>query len=265
MCLVMNTTGIAFFNFWFGLVFLGLGWNFMFVGATNLLTEEHRPEERRPRSRPPTTSWCSPALRLRFSSGALQEAYGWTAVNLAIALPMHRVRRGHLVPLSLSPGGRDLASPAGAPRSRQAAVAFRQRFNYVRAAGRRRPKGMWGVGTAMRPAQSGFESHQPFGAIRACATVSSATIDHTIKVSEAMEWLVIACGVAAVLVWHPAKPFDPFRQRRQRAHAGDRRRDPGGRQRPISTGSTRPSASSAIVIFRHPRLPAGPEGRRSAT
>ena len=36
LCLVMNTTGIAFFNFWFGLVFLGLGWNFMFVGATNL-------------------------------------------------------------------------------------------------------------------------------------------------------------------------------------------------------------------------------------
>ena len=32
-CVVMTTPGIDFINFWLGLVFLGLAWNFMFIGA----------------------------------------------------------------------------------------------------------------------------------------------------------------------------------------------------------------------------------------
>ena len=88
LCLVMNTTGVAFFNFWFGLVFLGLGWNFMFVGATNLLTEGYRPEERAKVQAANDFLVFSGVAVASFSSGALQEAYGWTAVNLAIALPV---------------------------------------------------------------------------------------------------------------------------------------------------------------------------------
>jgi len=88
LCLVMNTTGIAFFNFWFGLVFLGLGWNFMFVGATNLLTEGYRPEERAKVQAANDFLVFAGVAVASFSSGALQEAYGWTAVNLAIALPV---------------------------------------------------------------------------------------------------------------------------------------------------------------------------------
>ncbi len=88
LCLVMNTTGIAFFNFWFGLVFLGLGWNFMFVGATNLLTEGYRPKERAKVQAANDFLVFSGVAVASFSSGALHEAYGWTAVNLAIALPV---------------------------------------------------------------------------------------------------------------------------------------------------------------------------------
>src|SRR5690606_16300474 len=39
------TLGITLTHFWLALVSLGLGWNFLFVGATNLLTHVHRPSE----------------------------------------------------------------------------------------------------------------------------------------------------------------------------------------------------------------------------
>jgi len=38
--------GIDLYNFWVAMVLLGVGWNFGFIGATTLLTETYRPEER---------------------------------------------------------------------------------------------------------------------------------------------------------------------------------------------------------------------------
>ena len=40
-----NLTGIDITNFTGGLILLGLGWNFMFIGGTTLVTETYRPEE----------------------------------------------------------------------------------------------------------------------------------------------------------------------------------------------------------------------------
>ena len=39
-------SGIDFANFWGGLIMLGVGWNFMFIGGTTLLTEAYSLEER---------------------------------------------------------------------------------------------------------------------------------------------------------------------------------------------------------------------------
>ena len=39
-------TGITIWHFWAALVLLGVGWNFAFVGATALVTQCHRPNER---------------------------------------------------------------------------------------------------------------------------------------------------------------------------------------------------------------------------
>ncbi len=39
-------TGIEFLQFLSGLTLLGIGWNFLFVGGTNLLVEAYRPAER---------------------------------------------------------------------------------------------------------------------------------------------------------------------------------------------------------------------------
>ena len=41
-----NLLGIDLANFWIGLILLGVGWNFGFIGATAMLTECHRPSEK---------------------------------------------------------------------------------------------------------------------------------------------------------------------------------------------------------------------------
>ena len=39
-------SGISVAQFWWSLVLLGVGWNFLYIGGTTLLTETYRPEER---------------------------------------------------------------------------------------------------------------------------------------------------------------------------------------------------------------------------
>ena len=46
LCAVVFLSGISLANFWIGLVILGVGWNFGFIGATAMLTDCYRPAER---------------------------------------------------------------------------------------------------------------------------------------------------------------------------------------------------------------------------
>ncbi len=43
---VVGITGISVAHFWIGLLLLGVGWNFGFIGATTMVTECHTPNER---------------------------------------------------------------------------------------------------------------------------------------------------------------------------------------------------------------------------
>ena len=43
---LVNLQGLSVAHFWTGLVLLGVGWNFGFIGASSLVVETHRPEER---------------------------------------------------------------------------------------------------------------------------------------------------------------------------------------------------------------------------
>ena len=45
-CMGLNLTGTSFWHFAIALFLLGLGWNFMYVGSTTLLTETHTPAEK---------------------------------------------------------------------------------------------------------------------------------------------------------------------------------------------------------------------------
>lgn len=88
ICMGVNIAGIDFLNFWAGLVALGLGWNFMFIGGTTLLTETYRPEERAKVQATNDFLVFGSLAAASFSAGALQNAIGWDAVNAAIALPV---------------------------------------------------------------------------------------------------------------------------------------------------------------------------------
>ena len=43
---IVALNGFGLFNFFGALILLGIGWNFGFIGATNLLTSSHSPDER---------------------------------------------------------------------------------------------------------------------------------------------------------------------------------------------------------------------------
>jgi len=88
VCMAVNLVGTELSNFWFGLVALGLGWNFMYVGATALLTEAYTPAERDTAQATNDTLVFAAITVATFASGALQNTLGWGAVNAVIALPL---------------------------------------------------------------------------------------------------------------------------------------------------------------------------------
>lgn len=73
-------SGIEIRHFWSMLVLLGLGWNFGFLGASALVLECHRPEEKtRVQSLNDFLVFGLMAMG-SFSSGGLLSAYGWNTV-----------------------------------------------------------------------------------------------------------------------------------------------------------------------------------------
>ena len=83
-----NLAGIELINFWFGLVALGLGWNFMFIGGTALLTETYRESEQAKAQGANDFLVFATISVATFSSGALQNGFGWAAVNAAATVPL---------------------------------------------------------------------------------------------------------------------------------------------------------------------------------
>ncbi|WP_414017088.1 MFS transporter [Alicycliphilus denitrificans] len=80
--------GIDVAHFWATLVLLGLGWNFGFLGASALVLECHRPEERtRVQSLNDFIVFGLMAIG-SFLSGSLLSAYGWNAVLWVSFVPL---------------------------------------------------------------------------------------------------------------------------------------------------------------------------------
>jgi MFS family permease len=79
--------GIAVANFWWSLVILGVGWNFLYIGGTTLLTETYRPEERaRAQGLNEQAIFTMMAIS-SLTSGLTVTTAGWERVNL-LALPL---------------------------------------------------------------------------------------------------------------------------------------------------------------------------------
>jgi MFS family permease len=78
---VVGLAGASLWHFWIALALLGIGWNFAFVGATTMVTECHRPNERnKVQAFNDFLVFGSMALG-SFSSGQLLADFGWEAVN----------------------------------------------------------------------------------------------------------------------------------------------------------------------------------------
>ncbi len=86
-CMVANMAGIDLMNFWLGLVLVGIGWNFTFIGGTTLLTEAYLPEEKAKVQALNDFMVFGLSALAGFASGALQDLYGWDAVNMAVLPP----------------------------------------------------------------------------------------------------------------------------------------------------------------------------------
>jgi MFS family permease len=80
-CVIAALSGTALLNFWTALFLLGVGWNFMFVGGSALLTEAHTPAERaKTQAANDFMVFLTMAIS-SMSSGMLLNKSGWNAVN----------------------------------------------------------------------------------------------------------------------------------------------------------------------------------------
>ena len=80
-----HLSGIDFENFAFGLLVVGIGWNFMFIGATTLLTETYRPEERAKVQGFNDFLIFGTVATAALSSGHLLAVFDWSIVNYGVA------------------------------------------------------------------------------------------------------------------------------------------------------------------------------------
>ncbi len=88
LCIAIALSGIAFEQFLAALFLLGLGWNFLFTGATTLALTAYRPEEKDKAQG--ALNFCVFAVLAlsSFASGVLVTTQGWTLLNLGALLPM---------------------------------------------------------------------------------------------------------------------------------------------------------------------------------
>lgn len=94
-CVVVSFAGKEFGHFAVALVALGLGWNFMFTGATTLLSEAHDAAERVRAQAANDFFVFGTVACTAFSSGLIHAVSGWGALNLlllpALAVALLRV------------------------------------------------------------------------------------------------------------------------------------------------------------------------------
>jgi MFS family permease len=88
-CVLVNVFQPPFFaTFMVALALLGVGWNFMFVGGTTLLTTAYSPEERvRVQATHDFIVFGSVAITA-LTSGAVQATQGWAVLNLTVVPPL---------------------------------------------------------------------------------------------------------------------------------------------------------------------------------
>jgi MFS family permease len=86
VCIGVALAGVEVANFWWSLVLLGVGWNFLYIGATALLTETYHSAEKAKAQGANELCILLTMATSSFSSGMILEANGWQTLNYA-AIP----------------------------------------------------------------------------------------------------------------------------------------------------------------------------------
>lgn len=87
VCVGIALSGVTLMHFWWALLLLGIGWNFLFVGGTTLLTETCRPEEKAKVQGGNDFLVLGVQGVTSLAAGMLITDAGWTTLNL-LALPI---------------------------------------------------------------------------------------------------------------------------------------------------------------------------------
>ena len=85
-CIIINLNGTSVNHFWLALLLLGISWNFLFIGATTLLTETYESSERFKTQALNDFIVFSMVSAASLSAGILHHQLGWQFVNY-MAIP----------------------------------------------------------------------------------------------------------------------------------------------------------------------------------
>jgi len=85
-CIAVALAGLEVAHFWAAMVLVGIGWNFMFIGGTTLLTECHTPSERGKVQGANDLAIFLTMIVTSLSSGLLFTLQGWELMN-QLAVP----------------------------------------------------------------------------------------------------------------------------------------------------------------------------------
>jgi MFS family permease len=80
-CMGLNLAGTDFWHFAIALLLLGLGWNFMYVGSTTLLTETHTSAEQGKAQATHDFIVFSFVALATFLSGRVFDRFDWAMLN----------------------------------------------------------------------------------------------------------------------------------------------------------------------------------------
>lgn len=83
-CAIVALSGIALWQFWAALILLGVGWNFGFIGATAMVTETYRAQEKNKVQGLHDLLLFGSVAFASLMSGRTLTLFGWDTINLIV-------------------------------------------------------------------------------------------------------------------------------------------------------------------------------------
>ena len=99
---LLALSGTGFYNFTAALILLGVGWNFLYIGGTNLLTRTYSTAEKGKAQATNDLTIFIVGLAASLSAGVLQNTIGWQALNIWL-LPWLAAAAAAILWLQMSP------------------------------------------------------------------------------------------------------------------------------------------------------------------